>query len=118
MRCVHADVLEWSPDRAFGLWHDRAVFHFLVDESDRRRYLEALRRSLEPGGAVVVGAFAPDGPDRCSGLPVERYSADDLVELLGSDFEVVAVRREEHVTPRGAIQPFTWLAGRLGARER
>lgn len=110
---MQGDVLEWTPDRRFELWHDRAVFHFLVDESDRRRYFRALRHGLAPGGAVVLGTFAADAPLTCSGLPVARYSADDLVAQLGEPFEVVATRREEHVTPRGAVQPFTWIAGRV-----
>jgi hypothetical protein len=102
------------PDRRFGLWHDRAVFHFLVDAPDRDTYLATLRAAMAPGGAVVIGTFAGDGPATCSGLPVCRYSATELSALLGDDFDVVATRRETHVTPRGAIQPFTWVAGRLG----
>jgi len=114
VRCVRADVLEWQPDRSYGLWHDRAVLHFLVDEVGRDRYLETLRRALAPGGALIVGTFAADGPETCSGLPVRRYSVDELVDALGDGFELVESRREEHVTPRGAVQPFTWVAGRLG----
>jgi len=112
---LQADVLEWHAPRRYDLWHDRAALHFLVDDGDRGRYLEALQAGLAPGGAVIVGAFAPDAPEQCSGLPVRRYSADDLAELLGSTFELAESRREEHVTPFGAIQPFTWVAGRLGA---
>lgn len=113
MRCVHADVLRWTPDRRFELWHDRAVFHFLVDAADRRRYVRALRDAVAPGGAVVIGTFAADGPPTCSGLPVARYSVADLAAELGDPFDVVASRRVEHVTPRGAVQPFTWVAGRV-----
>lgn len=112
---VVADVLDWRPARRYGLWHDRAVLHFLVDAGARQRYLESLRRVLAPGGAVVVGAFAEDGPQHCSGLPVLRFAADELAALLGEDFAEVARRREEHVTPGGVVQPFTWLGGRLGA---
>ena len=114
MRCVRADILEWVPDREFGLWHDRAVLHFLVDERAHDRYLRTLRRAVAPGGALIVGTFAADGPETCSGLPVRRYSADELIAALGEDFEPIESRREEHVTPRGAVQPFTWVAGRLG----
>ena len=114
MRCVRADVLEWQPDRSYGLWHDRAVLHFLVVDDERDRYLETLRRALAPGGALIVGTFAVDGPETCSGLPVRRYSTDELIAALGGSFELVESRREEHVTPRGAAQPFTWVAGRLG----
>ena len=114
MRCVRADILEWTPDRLYDLWHDRAVFHFLITEEDRERYIERLRRAIAPGGGVIVGTFAADGPEVCSGLPVRRYSADDLAVQLGETFAVVETRREEHVTPRGAVQPFTWVAGVLG----
>jgi hypothetical protein len=114
VRCVEADLLRWEPDRRYGLWHDRAVFHFLVDERERERYLEALRRAVEPGGTVILGTFAADGPEVCSGLPVRRYSATDLSAALGEAFVVLQTRREEHVTPRGVIQPFTWVVGSLG----
>jgi hypothetical protein len=114
VRCIRADVLDWEPDRRYDLWHDRAVFHFLVDASGRERYLDTLRRTLSPGGGVIVGTFAADGPELCSGLPVRRYSAADLAAEIGEGFHVAETRREEHVTPRGVIQPFTWVAGRLG----
>jgi SAM-dependent methyltransferase len=110
---IHADLLTWTPPRRWAIWHDRAVLHFLVDDADRARYVVLLRRTLEPGGTFVIGTFAEDGPTHCSGLPVRRYSHDDLGALLG-DVEVVARRREVHRTPGDADQPFTWLAGRLG----
>jgi trans-aconitate methyltransferase len=109
---IVADLLTWSPPRRWDLWHDRAVLHFLVDARDRDTYVALLRRALLPGGSFVVGTFAEDGPTHCSGLPVERYAAPDLADLLG-DVTVVAQRREVHHTPGGAAQPFTWLAGRL-----
>ena len=114
MRCVEADLLEWEPDRRYGLWHDRAVFHFLIDELERARYVETLRRAVEPGGTVILGTFAADGPEICSGLPVRRYAAADLSSELGEAFVVLQTRREAHVTPRGVTQPFTWVAGSLG----
>jgi SAM-dependent methyltransferase len=109
---LHQDLLGWKPERRFDLWHDRAVFHFLVDRSDRATYLQTLRSALRPGGAVVMATFASDGPEYCSGLPVARYSSVDLAEILGPDFAVVEQLREEHVTPAGATQPFTWVAAR------
>jgi trans-aconitate methyltransferase len=113
VRRLHEDVLEWQPDRRYDLWHDRAVFHFLVDETDRRGYVETLHSALNPGGALVLGTFAPDGPEVCSGLPVRRYSADDLSHLLGATFEPLQRRHEIHVTPGAVRQPFMWIAGRL-----
>ena len=114
MRCVRADLLEWEPDRRYDLWHDRAVFHFLVEERDRDRYSATLSDALAPDGHVIVATFADDGPEMCSGLPVRRYAAEGLAAALGTGFELVETRREVHVTPRGTLQPFTWVAARLG----
>jgi ubiquinone/menaquinone biosynthesis C-methylase UbiE len=110
---VRDDVLTWRPQRGFDLWHDRAVFHFLTDAVDRLTYLRTMRRALRPCGTVIVGTFASDGPDHCSGLPVARYSSEELADAIGPEFDIVAVRREVHTTPTGAVQPFSWLAGRL-----
>ncbi len=111
---VQDDIRSWRPGRRFDLWHDRALFHFFVEEDDRRRYLDSLRRALAPGGAVVIATFAPDGPDTCSGLPVARYDADALASVLGTEFEFVHERREEHVTPGDGVQAFTWAVFRAG----
>lgn len=110
VRCVVADVLDWVPDHVFGLWHDRAVFHFLTDPADRQRYRDLLADALSPGALVVIGTFAADGPESCSGLPTARYTPAGLAAELGDGLQVVAQRREEHRTPWGVVQPFTWLA--------
>ena len=110
---LEQDVLAWRPERRFGLWHDRALLHFLVDPDDRDAYFQTLHSAIQDEGFVVLATFAADGPTSCSGLPVARYSAEDLVRLLGLRFKPVDARREEHVTPRGSIQPFTWVAGRM-----
>jgi SAM-dependent methyltransferase len=112
VRWIRNDLRTWQPERVFDLWHDRAVFHFLTRRSDRDTYLRLLKRATRPGSAVIIGAFAPEGPDQCSGLPVNRYSAEDLGNLLGRGFEVVATRSEVHRTPGGVVQPFAWVAGR------
>ena len=109
---LHQDLLSWRPTRRYDVWHDRAVLHFLVEAADRDRYRETLRAALAPDGVVVIGTFAPDGPDRCSGLPVVRYSTEELVALLGPAFRLVDARREVHLTPSGAVQPFSWIAVR------
>ena len=106
------DLLTWTPTRGYGLWHDRAVLHFLVDPAEQVVYLRALRTALVPGGAVILATFAAGGPQSCSGLPVARYSTDDLATLLGDGFDVVESRQEDHVTPSGVCQPFTWIAAR------
>lgn len=112
VRWVNQDVLTWVPERRYGLWHDRAVFHFLTEAPDRARYVDAARRALEPDGLVILATFAEDGPEYCSGLPVARYDADQLAAVLGSGFQPLAAEREKHVTPTGATQAFTWLAAR------
>jgi len=103
------NLLTWEPTYRYGLWHDRAVFHFLLPD-EINVYQDLLRRSVAPGGSVIMATFAPDGPEWCSGLPVTRYNADQLVEVLGDEFTVVEQRREVHATPSGALQPFTWIA--------
>ena len=101
-----ADMTSFEPPHLFGLWHDRAVFHFLTAAEDRHRYVSTLRRTLQPGGAVVISTFAPDGPPKCSGLDVVRYDYKSMRAELGVDFSLCEVRRETHVTPWGAEQRF------------
>src|SRR5487761_1132502 len=109
VRWVQADVRTWQPDRRYGLWHDRAVLHFLIDPTDRAAYLGTLVAATAPGSFVIVATFAPSGPEMCSGLPVARYALGDLAEVLGGQFELLASTEEEHTTPSGNLQPFTWL---------
>jgi 2-polyprenyl-3-methyl-5-hydroxy-6-metoxy-1,4-benzoquinol methylase len=106
---VVADLLQWSPTRRYDVWHDRAVFHFLVDPDDRAAYRAVLRRAIRPNGTVIVATFAEDGPTMCSGLPVRRYSAEELVDELGPGLTPVATGRHDHVTPAGGVQHFTWV---------
>jgi SAM-dependent methyltransferase len=105
-----ADMTRWTPPRAFDVWHDRAVFHFLTAPADRDAYKEALRAGLRPGGLALIATFAPDGPERCSGLPVQRYDAAALAAELGPGFELLEGWREDHTTPGGAVQKFSWAA--------
>jgi hypothetical protein len=109
IRWIRADLLTWAPDRRYGLWHDRAVFHFLTDPASRTAYLATMRAALQPGGTVILAAFGPDGPTHCSGLPVARYSPGGLAAALGPSFTLTGARGERHTTPGGAIQPFTWI---------
>jgi SAM-dependent methyltransferase len=113
---IVADITQWrAPEAAYDLWHDRAVFHFLVEESDRRAYVEALARALKPGGYAVVASFALDGPERCSGLPVARYDGETLAITLGPRFERLETRLHAHKTPAGAEQRFQFSLFRRGA---
>jgi ubiquinone/menaquinone biosynthesis C-methylase UbiE len=96
------------PEGAYALWHDRAVFHFLTQPSDRRRYIETAWRAVQKGGHVIVATFAPDGPDHCSGLEVMRYSPESLHAEFGAGFELVDSARETHHTPFGTEQKFIY----------
>jgi SAM-dependent methyltransferase len=105
---VQADVRSHAFDRTFDLWHDRAVFHFMVDSADRDGYLTVLRRTLRPGGHLVLATFGPDGPPQCSGLPVSRYGRGELSSVLESAFALISCQLEEHRTPTGRLQQFMY----------
>lgn len=109
-----ADVTEWVPERSYTLWHDRAVFHFLTEETQRAAYRRALTAAVPPGGHVILGTFALDGPERCSGLPVQRYSAASLAEGFAGLLRPVEERCERHLTPSGVEQSFVFVRFLLG----
>ena len=103
---IEADVTgEWHVPLV-DIWHDRAVFHFLTNAEDRARYVAHLRTALNPGGSAIIATFAPDGPEKCSGLPVVRYSPDALEATLGAGFRLQEAVRESHATPFGTTQEF------------
>ena len=103
---VAADVTTWRPSEHYDVWHDRAAFHFLTDEKDRHAYVLRLEQALREGGEAIIGTFALNGPERCSGLPVMRYDSSGLTAVLGPKFRLLASREEEHRTPWGASQVF------------
>jgi hypothetical protein len=107
---VVADLRSWSAERRYQAWHDRAVLHFMTTAADQQAYRLALAAATGPGAVAVIGCFAPDGPEYCSGLPVSRYGPEDLAAGLGDGWTLLAADREEHRTPAAAIQPFTWAA--------
>jgi SAM-dependent methyltransferase len=104
---IIADARQVRLPRKVDVWHDRAVFHFLTQGADRQAYLDSIRAALRVGGHVVIATFGPGGPDRCSGLPAERYDAEKLCDCFGPDFELVRFFQREHVTPAGGSQEFT-----------
>ncbi|PAY07522.1 SAM-dependent methyltransferase [Bradyrhizobium sp. UFLA03-84] len=106
VRWVADDATVWQPPRAFDIWHDRAAFHFLVEDNDRAAYLDRLHRGVRAGGHAVIGTFALDGPEKCSGLPVQRYDPATLGRAVGPAFELIAHEAHRHVTPWGATQSF------------
>ena len=113
---IVGDVMQIGlPEQRYDFWHDRAVFHFLTNESDRVRYVETARRALKPGGHIVVATFGPSGPERCSGLPVVRYSAEGIHDQFGPQFTKVGSESETHQTPWGTEQEFVYCYCRLGS---
>jgi ubiquinone/menaquinone biosynthesis C-methylase UbiE len=96
------------PDATVDFWHDRAVFHFLTEPAARSAYLAQVLRSVKPGGRVLVATFAPDGPEKCSGLPVARYDANGIHSVFGDVFEKVGEASEQHATPWGSVQSFVY----------
>ncbi len=106
VKWIVADVTTWQPSQTYALWHDRAAFHFLTDPADQSAYAERLKRAVKPAGFAIIGTFAPDGPERCSGLPIVRHDAASLAAMLGDEFELIDARRHEHTTPWGAMQRF------------
>ena len=108
VRWVEADITRFTPERRYALWHDRAVFHFLVEPDRRQRYLDTLGAALALGGHLILATFGPQGPTRCSGLPVQRYSAAELDALLAPRYRLVRSEIEDHRTPAGQPQQFLY----------
>jgi len=114
---VVADGVEWMagdittidlPSTIYDVWHDRAVFHFLTEPTQRTAYVEKVRKSVKPGGHVIIGTFGTEGPTKCSGLSVQRYSAESLHEEFGRRFRLIDSIHEMHETPFGTTQQFLY----------
>lgn len=113
---IEADVVRADlPQQGFDVWHDRAVFHFLTEPQERHAYVAKVLGAVKPGGHVIVATFAEDGPTQCSGLPVMRYSADELHAEFGEPFLLQQHTRESHHTPFGTVQQFTYCYCRRAA---
>ena len=113
---LEADIVDARlPSHGYDVWHDRAVFHFLTGEHERKAYVSAVLRAVRPGGHVIVATFAEDGPTQCSGLPVMRYSPQELHAEFGASFTLMKQEREEHHTPFGTSQKFIYCYCRLAS---
>jgi len=109
LQLIACDILQWQPQDRVALWHDRAVFHFLTDSQDQIQYIELAMRTVSPGGTLVLGCFAVDGPTQCSGLDVCRFQPGDLAALFSAGFSLLASAQQDHRTPWGSSQAFTWV---------
>lgn len=103
---IVADATTWQPAKTYDIWHDRAAFHFLTEARDRAAYVARLRSAVASGGHVIIATFAPDGPEKCSGLPVQRHDGASLAAELGPEFELIETRSETHHTPWNSTQAF------------
>lgn len=112
---IVADVTKWKPSEKYDLWHDRAAFHFLTEPDDRSAYAECVSGAVKPEGQVIIGTFALDGPEQCSGLPIVRYDSPSIAKILGPQFELAETRGDDHRTPMGRTQKFQF--SRLLRRE-
>jgi SAM-dependent methyltransferase len=110
LQCRVGDITTLElPQAHYALWHDRAVFHFLTDAARRDAYVAQSARAVRGGGHLLVATFAPDGPERCSGLPVQRYDADALAAVFAPHFTRIDDAREQHPTPFGTTQSFQYV---------
>lgn len=109
VKWLETDITEFVPSRDYGLWHDRAVFHFLTEAGDRRRYVQVMNRSLQPQGHVIIAAFAVGGPTQCSGLDIVQYDAEKLAGELGENYELWEQDQELHITPANKEQRFGYF---------
>ena len=106
---IEADITSVElPAEHFDVWHDRAVFHFLTDEQDRHKYVELVMRSLKLDGHIIVASFSLEGPKKCSGLDVMRYSPETMHDEFGNAFKLVESVGEMHNTPFGTTQDFVY----------
>lgn len=105
---LEQDITRFIAEESFDVWHDRAVFHFLTDADDRLSYVEAMSNALKPGGHAIVATFNLDGPEKCSGLDVVRYSPETMSAIFGEGFQLVETKSEKHETPGGASQSFVY----------
>ena len=106
---LQGDITDTNlPPGKYRLWHDRAVFHFLIEQGEQQKYREALLRALQPHGCVIIGVFALEAPPQCSGLPVQRYDVETLSAFFGPEFELLRQRHEPHFTPSGLEQGYVY----------
>ncbi|MCQ9205820.1 MAG: class I SAM-dependent methyltransferase [Omnitrophica bacterium] len=108
VKWIETDITNCNLEIQYDIWHDRAVFHFLTNSQDRKRYIKTLKQSLKPNGNVIIATFSLSGPKKCSGLKIARYSPESLLGELGNDFKIIETIDEVHITPANAKQNFIY----------
>lgn len=110
LKWITADIASFVPKEKYDLWHDRAAFHFLTDQTQIHNYLKTLENSINPGGYVILGTFSEKGPVKCSGLEIKQYSIAAMGGLLSENFQKIQCKNIDHGTPSGAVQNFTFCS--------
>lgn len=106
---IVSDITEFQPKESYDFWHDRAVFHFLTEETEIEKYRELVGNSVIKNGTLAIGTFSENGPLKCSGIEIKRYSIDELTTCFESDFQAVEQFQVDHDTPFGTVQHFTFV---------
>lgn len=109
---IVSDITEFIPPRQYAIWHDRATFHFLTEESQIKKYVSIASGNLTGDGFMTIGTFSENGPDKCSGLEIRKYSEDMLTSVLQSAFEKMKCLKEDHITPFKTVQNFLFCSFR------
>ena len=109
VKWLENDLTQLAHIEKYALWHDRAVFHFLTNEEDRKHYLRVLTESLQPGGHLIIATFATDGPNKCSGLDIVQYDAEKMLAVLGTEFKLLSTQHALHITPARQRQAFQYF---------
>jgi len=110
LKWITADISNFIPEEKYDLWHDRAAFHFLTEETHIQNYLKTLENAINPGGFVIMGTFSEKGPEKCSGLEIRQYSIAGISDLLAENFQKIHCDNIDHITPSGAVQNFTFCS--------
>ena len=106
---IVSDITQFDAPQKFSLWHDRALFHFLTDQSDREIYVKTLKNALKPEGHLIIATFAIGGPEKCSGLEIVQYDTEKMIAELGDNFKLIEERKEVHITPANKEQKFNFF---------
>lgn len=108
VKWIVSDVLNFIPGHSYDLWHDRAAFHFITNATEIQFYLKKMAASVNEGGNLILATFSENGPEKCSGLPVKRYSQQSMIRLLAPVFKKIKCFKEKHTTPLHTVQSFTY----------
>ena len=105
---IHSDITEFTPQKKYKLWHDRAAFHFLTDPIDQLKYIQTCEHAIESGSFLIIGTFSITGPEKCSGIPIVQHNIEDLKVKFSKSFKYLEGLNVDHITPSGNKQNFTF----------